>query len=199
MQTNILATAIVALGLLLATHARAQQAPPPAPPETTTVEEALDIPEVSETEEAAAKTEEAREAAAGPERDPAAMDPAPADPALRGVFDQFGGEQGLVALMDLFMTRLLADPKTRPFFENSDQAAVKRHLVEQFCAILGGGCTYTGRDMRSAHKGFDIDRAQFNALVEDLQKAMSERGIPFRAQNQLLAKLAPLHRDIEHR
>jgi hemoglobin len=40
---------------------------------------------------------------------------------------------------------------------------------------------------------------QFNALVEDLQKAMSERGIPFRAQNKLLAKLAPLHRDIEHR
>jgi hemoglobin len=53
--------------------------------------------------------------------------------------------------------------------------------------------------MRTAHKDFDIDRMQFNALVEDLQKAMSERRIPFHAQNKLLAKLAPLHRDIEHR
>jgi hemoglobin len=53
--------------------------------------------------------------------------------------------------------------------------------------------------MRTAHKGFDIGRDQFNALVEDLQKAMNEKGIPFRAQNKLLAKLAPLHRDIEGR
>jgi hemoglobin len=101
--------------------------------------------------------------------------------------------------MDLFMTKLVADPRTQRFFDNADQAAIKKHLVEQFCAILGGGCAYTGRDMRSAHQGFDIDRAQFNALVEDLQVAMTQKHIPFRAQNKLLAKLAPLHHDIEHR
>ena len=180
--------------LLMSTPVFAQQAPPPEP--TTTTDDELDIPEASSEEQAVAKTIEAEEARA---RDPAAMDPAPADPELRQVLEAFGGEPGLVALMDLFMTKLVADPRTRPFFENSDQASVKRHLVEQFCVILGGACTYTGRDMRTAHKGFDIGRAQFNALVEDLQKAMSERGIPFRAQNKLLAKLAPLHRDIEHR
>ena len=128
-----------------------------------------------------------------------AVDPAPADPSLRPVFARFGGEQGLVALMDEFMARLLADPRMRPFFAQTDQAAVKRHLVEQFCAILGGGCAYTGRDMRATHAGLGIDRADFNALVEDLQLAMDARGIPFRAQNELLAKLAPMHREIEQK
>jgi hemoglobin len=180
----------IATGLLLGAPAHAQA--------TTTTEE-LDIPEATDTEAAAAKAEDARVAAATPERDPAAMDPAPAHASLRPVFEAFGGEAGLVALMDLFMTKLVADPRTKRFFENADQVAVKKHLVEQFCAILGGGCAYTGRDMRTAHQGFDIDRAQFNALVEDLQIAMNERDIPFRAQNQLLAKLAPMHRDIEHR
>ena len=125
-----------------------------------------------------------------------AMDPAPAHPELRSVLDQFGGEAGLVALMDELMPILLADERMRPFFEFSDQAMIKRHLVEQFCVILGGSCTYTGRDMKESHAFLGIDRADFNALVEDLQIAMERRGIPFRAQNKLLAKLAPMHREI---
>jgi hemoglobin len=191
-------TLAIALGLFLGAPAPALAQATSTPPPTT-AEESLDIPDATPAEEAQAEAEDARVAAEMPERDPNAMDPAPVDASLRPVFEQFGGEPGLVALMDLFMTKLVADPRTQRFFENADQDAVKKHLVEQFCAILGGGCAYTGRDMRSAHKGFDLDRAQFNALVEDLQQAMTEKRIPFRAQNKLLAKLAPMHRDIEHR
>ena len=122
---------------------------------------------------------------------------APTYPELLPVFQQFGEEAGLVKLMDVFMEKLLADPRMRPFFENTDQAKVKKHLVEQFCVILGGPCKYTGRDMKSSHATLGIDRANFNALVEDLQWAMDKQGIPFRAQNKLLAKLAPMHREIE--
>ena len=181
---------VFVLGLMLALPAHAQEATPPPVEEVEEIED-LEIPDADQASAATAEPE--------PERDPQAMNPAPADPSLLPVFKAFGEEAGLVALMDDFMVRLLADPRTRPFFENSSQAMVKKHLVEQFCVILGGPCSYTGRDMRTAHKGFDIDRAQFNALVEILQVSMNARGIPFRAQNKLLAKLAPMHRDIEHR
>jgi hemoglobin len=77
-----------------------------------------------------------------------------------------------------------------------DHERVKLHLAEQFCVILGGDCTYGGMDMVLAHEGFEIRRADFNALVEDLQVAMNRRDIPFRAQNKLLEKLAPMHREI---
>jgi hemoglobin len=126
-----------------------------------------------------------------------AMNPAPAFPELLPVYKQFGEEAGLIKLMDVFMDKMLADPRMRPFFENSDQAKVKKHLVEQFCVILGGACTYSGRDMKTTHAQLGIDRADFNALVEDLQWAMNKQDIPFRAQNKLLAKLAPMHREIE--
>jgi len=198
MKTTI-SLALISIGLLLGApvHAQATTTQPTQP--TPVAEEEVEIPDATDTEQAQARADDARTAAAMPEVDPAAMNPATADPSLLPVYKQFGEEAGLVALMDLFMTKLVADPRTRRFFENADQVAVKKHLVEQFCVILGGPCSYTGRDMRTAHKGFDIDRAQFNALVEDLQQAMNERGIPFRAQNKLLAKLAPMHRDIEHR
>lgn len=145
-------------------------------------------------EEARLEAEEA--AAQAPALDPTAPNPAPAYPELRPVLDEFGGEAGLTALMDTFMAGLLADPRTAPFFANADQARVKRQLTEQFCVILGGDCTYTGRDMRSSHAGQDINRGHFNALVEVLQVAMNQHGVPFRAQNKLLAKLAPMHREI---
>lgn len=111
-------------------------------------------------------------------------------------FQAFGGVPGLTRVVNAFMEELLADPRTRPFFESVDQENLKRLLVEQFCAELQGGCTYTGRDMRTAHQGQGITMADFNALVEALQRAMDREGVPFRAQNRLLARLAPMHRDI---
>lgn len=132
-------------------------------------------------------------------RDPGVPDPAPPHPQLVGVFEEFGGMPGMVALMDDFMEIMMQDPRMRPFFADVDREEVKRHLADQFCAILGGECTYTGRDMVEAHSAFPIDRADFNALVEDLQVAMERRKIPFRAQNKLLAVLAPMHREVINR
>jgi hemoglobin len=111
-------------------------------------------------------------------------------------YQAFGEKAGLVRVMDDFMVGLLADPRTKPFFENADQARVKAQLVDQFCFILGGPCEYKGAKMKPMHANLGINREQFNALVEQLQNAMDKNKVPFRAQNQLLAILAPMHRDI---
>jgi len=50
--------------------------------------------------------------------------------------------------------------------------------------------------MKSGHADLGITKADFNALVEVLQTSMDAKGITFRSQNQLLALLAPMHRDI---
>jgi hemoglobin len=50
--------------------------------------------------------------------------------------------------------------------------------------------------MSQAHKGLHLTNADFNALVEDLQSGMDKAGVPFATQNRLLARLAPMHRDV---
>lgn len=112
------------------------------------------------------------------------------------LYQTFGGKPGLVTLMDDFMVRLLADPRTGPHFKPADQKHVKEQLVDQFCMLTGGPCVYKGADMKSSHSNLDITKSDFNALVEVLQLSMDAQGIPFRDQNKLLSKLAPMHRDV---
>ena len=69
-------------------------------------------------------------------------------------------------------------------------------LREQLCAESGGGCAYTGDDMRRAHAGLDITRAEFNAMVEALADAMDAQGLPVAVQNRVLALHAPKRADV---
>ncbi|RYX97607.1 MAG: group 1 truncated hemoglobin [Comamonadaceae bacterium] len=121
----------------------------------------------------------------------AAMPVAPNDQ----LYKAFGEQAGLVTLMDDFMIRLLADPRTGPHFKPANQQRVKEQLVDQFCALGGGPCVYKGLDMKNAHANLDIRKSDFNALVEVLQQSMDAQGIPFRRQNEMLALLAPMNRD----
>lgn len=115
------------------------------------------------------------------------------DPRL---FEAFGGVDGISRIVDDMVERSVADPRIADIFRASDLVRLRRTLKEQFCYLLGGPCYYTGRTMRDSHVDHGITNAEFNALVENLQLAMDAEGVPFRAQNRLLALLAPMQRDI---
>ncbi|WP_203291559.1 group I truncated hemoglobin [Maricaulis parjimensis] len=115
------------------------------------------------------------------------------DPA---VFAAFGGEAGIARVVDGLLERVQQDERIEGIFRASDWPRLRRTLIEQFCYLLGGPCHYTGRDMASVHRDHGITTREFNALVENLQDAMDAEGIPFAMQNRLLARLAPMHRDV---
>lgn len=131
--------------------------------------------------------------------DPSIQPSAPTVPVITddtSLFETFGGREGLTRIMDDVMPRWLNNPRTRPFFENSDQERIKLQLVEQFCVIMNGPCEYSGRTMAEAHRGMNVDEGAFYALVEELQRSLNAKKVPFAAQNRLIAALAPMHRDI---
>ena len=117
-------------------------------------------------------------------------------PASDALYRAWGGKAGIQAVMDDFVPRLIADPRTAPFFRKTDPGHLATQLTDQLCQVSGGPCTYGGAPMKLAHQDLDISRQDFNALVELLQQAMDARGISFAAQNGMLARLAPLHREI---
>ncbi|SMF67430.1 group I truncated hemoglobin [Allosphingosinicella indica] len=115
------------------------------------------------------------------------------------MFRAFNGREGIDRIVTTFVGLNTSDPRISDIFKGQDIVRLNRTLREQFCYILGGGCAYTGRDMRSAHKDMGTQTADMNALVDNLQKAMTKEGVPFRAQNRFLAKLAPMKRDVVER
>jgi hemoglobin len=109
------------------------------------------------------------------------------------------GQAGIDRVVERFVALNIADPRISDIFRNQDHVRLRRTLKEQFCYLLGGGCAYTGMNMRQAHKDMGIMNAYMNALVENLQAAMRAEKVPFWAQNRLLAKLAPMRKDIVER
>jgi hemoglobin len=108
----------------------------------------------------------------------------------------FHGRDGVNRVVDGLVDRAVVDPRIADIFKGQDIERLRRTLKEQFCYLLNGGCAYTGRDMRASHRDLGLQQTDFNALVEDLQIAMDRERVPFRAQNRLLAKLAPMERAV---
>lgn len=134
-----------------------------------------------------------------------AQTPYTEDSTYRGL----GGQEGIRKIVDTFITLVLADPRIKESFADFDMKQLNVRLQEQFCEFSGGPCQYTGkyrdktmdgvgtvRDMKSVHIDLKITNAQFNALAEDLQIAMERHKVPTSVSNKLIAKLAPMQRDI---
>ncbi|MDI3509549.1 MAG: hemoglobin [Betaproteobacteria bacterium] len=112
-----------------------------------------------------------------------------------GLYQAIGEKPGIRALMDDFVVRLKADSRIGDQFKETNAENLASQLTDQVCQLAGGPCIYKGPDMKTAHEGMEITRAHFNALVEVLQASMDAKGISFQRQNQILALLAPMHRD----
>jgi hemoglobin len=117
------------------------------------------------------------------------------------LYDRLGGTTAIASVVDGFVANVAADARINKFFERvaSDTAAMrqfKQKLVDQICQGTGGPCTYTGLDMRAAHQGMGLTNADFDALVEDLVRALDTAGVPQADRDELLGILGPMRADI---
>src|SRR5215468_5006650 len=110
----------------------------------------------------------------------------------KSLYDRLGGKDAITAVVDDFVANVAADSRINGFFAKADVPRLKRNLVDQICQATGGPCTYTGKDMRTAHKGMGITDADFNALVQDLKKSLDKFKVPAKEQGELLGALGSL-------
>jgi hemoglobin len=112
------------------------------------------------------------------------------------LWQDMGGVDHIKKIASDTLDNFLADDRIKDTFSNSNIDRIREKLGEQFCVVAGGPCTYTGHSMEAAHKGLHLANADFNAVVEDLQKAMDADGVPFATQNRFLARLAPMEHQV---
>ena len=112
------------------------------------------------------------------------------------LYERLGGKPAIEAVVDQFIQNVAADQRINGFFANADIEDLSAKLVDQICQASGGPCTYTGLDMKTAHRGMGVRDEHFNALVEDLIAALDTFNVPEREKNELLGTLGPMKGDI---
>ncbi len=112
------------------------------------------------------------------------------------LFVDMGGQPGIDRLVDASVDNYLADDRIKDTFSESNMDRVRAEFKVQFCQVAGGPCSYSGHNMAAAHKGLHLTNADFNAVVEDLQAAMTSCDISFATQNRFLARLAPYQHQV---
>jgi hemoglobin len=114
----------------------------------------------------------------------------------KSLYDRLGGKTAITAVVDDFVGRVAADNRINGKFANANIPRLKSMLVDQICQASGGPCTYTGRDMKSAHAGMGVSSSEFDALVADLVATLNKFKVPEREKNELLGALGPMKGDI---
>lgn len=115
------------------------------------------------------------------------------------LYRDLGERAGITRIVEGMLLKIARDERIVERFSRIDIQRLRDKLIEQFCVESGGPCLYTGDSMAESHKGQNVSRSDFNALVEDLIAAMDEQGIAVPVQNRLLARLAPMRRDVIER
>ncbi len=125
---------------------------------------------------------------------------APADTSSEPtLYQRLGGREAIKGVVDDFVANVAADPRVNSRFKGLDAAKIGKlqtNLADQICDATGGPCAYLGRDMKAVHKGMGITEAEWNATVEDLVKSLTKFKVPAKEQQELLAILGPMKKDI---
>lgn len=112
------------------------------------------------------------------------------------LYERLGGQPAITAVVDTFVANIAADTRINHRFMETDITRLKRLLVEQICEATGGPCTYTGRNMVSAHRGQNISEDEFNWTGGHLVAALDKYNVPEKEKNELLAAFGAMAPDI---
>jgi len=112
------------------------------------------------------------------------------------LYERLGGSDGIRAIAGDLVDLHLRNPRIAPRYAASDVARVKEAAASFFITGSGGPSVYQGKDMLSAHRGMNIDEAEFVAVLDDALEALDNNGVGQREKEEVLYILYSMKSDI---
>jgi hemoglobin len=108
------------------------------------------------------------------------------------LYEKIGGKSKVIAAVNLFYRKVLADNRLKQFFDDVDMDYL-RSLQAMFLTMLSGGrMKYKGRDIRTAHAGLSkkgLNDDHFNAFLKHFEDALHEVGMEHEAVAEIIKRL----------
>jgi len=119
--------------------------------------------------------------------------------AQESLYKRLGGYDAIAAVTDDFIFRLATNKDLSRFFvglSDDSKGKVRNHIIDLVCLKTGGPCTYTGRDMKTSHKGLAITENDWNIMAKLFVETLNKFKVPQKEQDELLAIVATTKKDI---
>ncbi|AFM20535.1 truncated hemoglobin (plasmid) [Mycolicibacterium chubuense NBB4] len=112
------------------------------------------------------------------------------------IYEQIGGSEAIVSLVEDFYARVLADPELAGFFGGTNMSRLKGRQAEFFVAALGGPYPYVGPSMKQVHQGRGITTHHFDRVGAHLGESLRAAGVSDELVAQILDNIGSLAPDI---
>lgn len=107
------------------------------------------------------------------------------------LYERLGGEVAIMAAVDLFYAKVLADPVTKPFFDGVDMEVQVRKQVAFMTRAFGGPAHQLGKDLRESHAKLVRERGlgdvHFDAVARHLGATLDDLGVAADLRAEALA------------
>jgi len=115
------------------------------------------------------------------------------------LYERLGGYDAICAVAGDLLPRLQADPQLARFWQNRGEDGLRREkqlLIDFLCSSAGGPLYYTGRDMKTSHKGMKISERDWSAFLGHVGATLEAFKVPQAERDQVLAFVQSTKSDI---
>ncbi len=117
----------------------------------------------------------------------------------KSLYERLGGYEGINTFVEDLLPRLEGDSQLGRFWKNRGEDGIAREkqlLVDYLCSSAGGPMYYTGRDMKTSHKGMKIDADDWSIFLGHAGATMEALQIPEQERDDVVAFVLSTKGDI---
>jgi hemoglobin len=117
----------------------------------------------------------------------------------QSLYDRLGGSAAVMAAVDIFYQKVLADPVTAPWFSGLDMQAQVKKQIAFMTVAFGGPDEFKGRDMRTAHSDLvkrGLTDVHFDAVATHLAATLKEMDVDQALIDETIAKITPMRGEV---
>ena len=105
------------------------------------------------------------------------------------LYARLGGYDAISAVVSDLLPRLQQDPLLSHFWQRRPEDSLQRSkqlLIDFLCSGAGGPVYYTGRDMKTSHKGMRLNEADWSAFMKHLHATLDAFNVPQAERGELV-------------
>lgn len=114
------------------------------------------------------------------------------------LYERLGGYDGIRKVSEDVWKEHTSNPDVMARYLDSDGEEITRLVTEFVCWGTGGPESYTGKEMREAHRTMNINEREFLAVIEDVSQALKKNNVGQQETSEVLGLLFTLKDEVMH-